>query len=153
MAAKPQDQRPRKDQEREPRPQQFYLFQFSYSPEAWDDMLRHPAIQDRISPIKEIVRALEGCFPAIHFPCAKEPKPPHMKEKWITFGDYDVVTIVAFPDDETAAAFAMKVSAGGSVKTFKTTKLLPWDQGMNAMARAMGRSLPEYVPPGKPRGR
>ena len=61
------------------------------------------------------------------------------------FGDYDLVLIADFPNAEEAASFSLAATAGGSVKTIKTTPLLTVDQGIAAMRRAeeAGKS---YVP-------
>ncbi len=42
-----------------------------------------------------------------------------------TLGDYDVVAILEFPDDETATAFSLKLAAQGNVRT---TTLRAFDQ-------------------------
>jgi uncharacterized protein with GYD domain len=52
------------------------------------------------------------------------------------FGDYDLVLLANFPGGEEAAAFSLAATAGGSVKSIKTTPLLSVDQGITAMKRA-----------------
>lgn len=124
---------------------QIYLCQFSYTARAWEDMLRNRAKRDRVSVAREIVESLGGCFPEIRFCCEN---PPEIKEKFISFGEHDVVVLLAFPHDQAAASFGMLISAGGGVKSFRTTRLLPWDQAMESMAVA-GRGLAGYLAPGK----
>ncbi len=128
--------------------QQFYLLQFSYTAAAWAAMLKSPSERNRVKAVETIVKSLGGCFPKIVFEC--DDGGWEVKEKFVPLGDQDVVTIVAFPDDEAAAAFAMLVSAGGAVKSFKTTRILPWSQAMSAMAKA--GAIKGYHPPGGPRG-
>lgn len=45
---------------------------------------------------------------------------------YLTFGQYDIVTVAEFPDDETYAQFALRVASGGSVST-ETLKAFPED--------------------------
>lgn len=122
--------------------QSLYLIQYSYTAKAWDALLKgKPAARDRVKAVDKLVQALGGCFPVITVPCAE---PPKMREKFGSFGDHDVVTLIAFPSDEAAAAFAMAISAGGAVSAFKTTKLLSWDQMMDAMQLA-AQSRQQYT--------
>ena len=104
-----------------------YLVQVAYTPEAWATMVKNP--QDRLAAIAPAVERLGG----------------RVKDGYLTFGDYDTIAICEFPDDVSAAAFAVAVSAGGACKTFKTTPLLTAEEGMNAMRKAGGAS---YQPPG-----
>jgi uncharacterized protein with GYD domain len=127
--------------------QQYYLIQYSYTSTAWDDLLKNPGKRDRVAAVKPIVAALGGCIATITFECDYNPNPT---EKFVSFGDHDVVALIAFPSDDAAAAFAMIVSAGGGVKSMKTTRIMPWEQAMGAMGTA--RSIQErYAPPGKGR--
>ena len=77
--------------------------------------------------------SLGGCLAHITFEC-EDPIIVH--GKFVSFGEHDVVALAAFPDDEQAAAFSMTISAGGAVKSFRTTPLMSWPQGMAAMQEA-----------------
>ena len=55
---------------------------------------------------------------------------------YYAFGDYDVVAVLELPNQEAAAAFALAVAAGGSVRSAKTTVLMTVDEGRAAMRRA-----------------
>jgi uncharacterized protein with GYD domain len=124
----------------------YYLVQFSYTPEAWADLLRDETKRDRIAAVKPIVEALGGYFPEITFP---GEYPSHTTEgKFAAFGDHDVIALIGFPDDQRAAAFAMTISQGTGVKSFKTTPLLSWDEATAAMGLAAGQ-VPTYRPPGR----
>lgn len=127
------------------RKQQHYLVQFSYTSAAWDDLLKNPGKRNRVNAVQDLVAGLGGCIGTTTFPCEDTSMP---REKFASFGDYDVAVLIAFPTDEAAASFAMAVSAGGGVKSMKTTRILPWDQAMSAMAVA-GNLRATYVPPGK----
>jgi uncharacterized protein with GYD domain len=126
--------------------QQYYLIQFSYTSAAWDTMLKAGADErNRVAAVKDLVYKLGGCIATITFECDVDPTP---KEKFGAFGDYDVVLLVAFRNDQDAATFALTISAGGAVSSFKTTRILPWPQMMAAMANAAtNRTL--YKAPGK----
>ena len=52
------------------------------------------------------------------------------------FGDHDVVLMVEAPDDESVAAVALAVEAGGAVKSGRTTKLLTGSQWVAALKKA-----------------
>jgi uncharacterized protein with GYD domain len=61
-----------------------------------------------------------------------------------TLGEYDLVSVIDFPDDETATAVLLQVAAGGNVRT-KTMKAFD--------AEPMGASVPrpgERPPPADP---
>ncbi len=104
----------------------LYLYQVSYTTEAWAGLVKKP--QDRARAIRPIVKQLKGKLVSFY----------------LAFGDYDVAGIAEFPDNESAAAFSIAASAGGSVKAIKTTPLMTVQEGMQAMKKA-GRS--GYKPP------
>jgi hypothetical protein len=138
-------ERPKSPKAAPKRPQQYYLVQFSYTSAAWEDLLRNPGKRDRVAAVYDLVTSLHGCLAKITFPCDNSPT---AREKFGSFGDYDVVVLLAFPSDQAAASFAMAISAGGGVKSVKTTRILPWSEMMSAMEAAAG-SRATYVPPGK----
>ncbi len=102
-----------------------YMYEVAYTPEAWAALVKKP--QDRIEAIRPAVRKLGGKIEAAYF----------------AFGDYDIVAIVSMPDNVSAAAFSLAVSAGGSAKSIRTTPLMTIREGMRAMRQAK-RSA--YVP-------
>jgi uncharacterized protein with GYD domain len=55
---------------------------------------------------------------------------------WFAFGDYDLATIFELPDNVTAAAFSLAVSAGGALKALKTTPLITTKEAVEAMKKA-----------------
>jgi uncharacterized protein with GYD domain len=63
---------------------------------------------------------------------------------WLTFGDYDVLVICQLPDNVTATALSMAISAGGAVKSVKTTPLVTFDEGLEALKKAKDAG---YKPP------
>ena len=96
----------------------FYLFQASYTPEAWAGLVKRP--QDRARAIRPIIKKLKGRLVSLY----------------LAFGEYDVVGIAEMPNNEAAAAFSIAASAGGAVNAIKTTPLMTVQEGMRAMRQA-----------------
>ena len=63
---------------------------------------------------------------------------------WLTFGDYDVLVICRLPDNVSATALSIAISAGGAVKSVKTTPLVTFDEGLEALKKAKEAG---YAPP------
>jgi uncharacterized protein with GYD domain len=97
-----------------------YLFQASYTSEAWAAQVSHP--QNRMDVIRPVIERLGG----------------RLESAYLSFGDYDVVVIAEMPDHVSAAAFSLAASAGGAVKAVKTTPLMTIEEGMEAMQKAAG---------------
>jgi len=55
---------------------------------------------------------------------------------WLSFGDQDVVIVVEMPDNVSAAALAVAVAAGGSLRRIKTTPLFTFDEAVSAFKKA-----------------
>lgn len=105
-----------------------FLYEVAYTSDSWSTQVRERGnVLERIQPLMdECGGRVDSCFYA--------------------FGDYDLVLIADFPGAEEAAAFSLAATAGGSVKTIKTTPLLTVEQGLAAMARAHEAGK-NYVPP------
>jgi uncharacterized protein with GYD domain len=54
----------------------------------------------------------------------------------LCFGDYDLVIIADVPNNESMAAIALAVAAGGAIKASKTTVLMTGAQGVEALKKA-----------------
>lgn len=97
----------------------LYLYQLSYTPESLAAQIKDP--QDRLqTAAKPVIKAAGGKLLGGGF----------------TFGEYDVAIFFEAPDDETVAAVAIAVAAGGAVRSSKTTKLLSGDQWVAALKKA-----------------
>ncbi len=96
----------------------YYLLQGAYTAEAWADLLRNP--EDRGEAVRSVVEQLGG---TVH-------------GGWLTFGEYDTVFVLELPDDTRAAASSMAFAAGGALRDVKTTPLLTWGEGIEAMRAA-----------------
>ena len=104
----------------------YYLVQTAYTPEAWATMIKNP--QDRIALVRPAIESVGGTIEA----------------GYLSFGEYDLVAIVEFPDNVSAAAFSISVASKGGVKAFKTTPLMTTAEAQQAMQKAGGST---YAPP------
>ena len=95
-----------------------YLLQVSYAPQAWAAMIQNP--QDRSKAVAGAIGKLGG----------------KIEKFYLAFGDYDIVGVVEMPDNVSAAAFSMAVSAGGACTSVKTTPLISMDEALQAMSKA-----------------
>ena len=104
-----------------------YLVQFSYTDQAMANLVQNP--RDRIEEVRPAFEELGVTI----------------RGAWLAFGDYDVVLIIDAPGNVQAVAIALAVGAGGAVENYRTTPLMTWDEGVEAMQAAGGSS---YQPPG-----
>ena len=104
----------------------YYLGQVAYTHEAIQHMDEHP--QNRIEAVRP----------------AYEELGVTIREAFLAFGDYDAVMLLEAPDNVRQAAISLAVTAGGAFTHYKTTPLLTWDEGVEAMRLAGGSS---YTPP------
>ncbi len=105
-----------------------YMIQAAYAPAAMANVIQSP--QDRLRVVRGTIERLGGTLESFY----------------LTFGEFDVMGIVNMPDDESMAAFAMAVAAGGAMRQVKTTSLLSWDEALHAMQRAGGASYTGAFP-------
>ena len=104
----------------------LYALQTAYAPVGWAALLKDP--QNRMEAVKPVVQRLGGS----------------VVDGWLTFGDYDVLVICQLPDNVSATALSMAISAGGAVKSVKTTPLVTFDEGLEALKKAKDAG---YAPP------
>ncbi len=105
----------------------YYMLQGAYSSEAWAAQVANP--QNRVEVVRPIFEKLGGRIESAYF----------------AFGEYDVVLIVEFPDNVSAAAISVALNAGGAFKSAKTTPLMTIEEGTEVMRKAGGTG---YRPPG-----
>jgi uncharacterized protein with GYD domain len=101
-----------------------YLSQFSYTPEAWQAMVKNP--QDRGAVLKEQVMKVGGkliCF-------------------YYMYGEYDGLAISEFPDTVTSVAAIISTLMAGHLKGVKTTVLVTSEEAIKAMKQAKGMAYP-----------
>jgi uncharacterized protein with GYD domain len=95
-----------------------YLIQVAYTPESWKTQVQSQEdVAERIRPMMD---SLGGKIGTIFY----------------AFGEYDLIALAEFPNDEAAAAFSLAANAGGAVKGIKTTPLMTVEQGRRAMKAA-----------------
>lgn len=95
-----------------------FLLQVAYTAEGWAALVGHP--QNRLEEVRPVVEQLGGT----------------VDNQWMAFGEYDVVALLQLPDNVSAAAFSIAVSAGGAIRAAKTTPLITVEEGMDAMRKA-----------------
>ncbi len=95
-----------------------FLFQCSYTPEAWASQIKKP--QNRVEAVAPVLEQLGGRF----------------VQAFLAFGDYDVVAICEAPDNVSQSAFALAAYATGHLSAIKTTPLVSLEEGVEAMSRA-----------------
>ena len=97
-----------------------YLLQVGYTPESFAAQIKNP--QNRVQAVTPAIEKLGG----------------KVETAYYTFGKYDIVVILEFPDNTAAAAFAISVAAGGALRALKTTPLMTIDEGIKALKAAGG---------------
>jgi uncharacterized protein with GYD domain len=107
----------------------LFLTQVSYTDQAWQSLVSNP--QNRAEALRPVLEKLGG----------------RVVNTWFAFGDYDIVLISELPNNVSAAALAIAVSAGGACKSVKTTPLMEASEGLEAlrMAAASGYRAPAAI--------
>lgn len=106
----------------------FYLTRFSYTPETWAKLIKHP--EDRRIAAKQYIEAVGG----------------RLQGFWYAFGDHDAYTLWEAPDNISMAATAIAIDAGGALSSMQTTVLLTVEDTMAALNKA---SSIKYRRPGE----
>ncbi|HKW64547.1 MAG TPA: GYD domain-containing protein [Candidatus Acidoferrum sp.] len=95
-----------------------FMIQASYTPEAMAKLIANP--QDRFDSVRSSVERLGGRILNMYF----------------AFGEHDVILITEMPENVSAAALSLAATAGGSLRTCRTTPLMSNAEGMEAMRKA-----------------
>jgi uncharacterized protein with GYD domain len=103
-----------------------YLIQASYVGEGLKGLLKEGG-SGRRAAVETVVKGMGGTLESFYY----------------AFGQDDVFGIVDFPDNETAAAFALAVNASGVVKA-RTTVLMTPEEVDEAAKKTV-----DYRPPGQ----
>jgi uncharacterized protein with GYD domain len=104
----------------------FYLMRFSYTPEAWARLIQKP--EDRREVARAIIEKLGGKLHGF----------------WYSFGQQDGFLLIEAPNNVSAAAFSVGISAGGSLRSAETTVLLTVEETLDMLQKAKG--LPYRAP-------
>jgi uncharacterized protein with GYD domain len=95
----------------------YYLVQAAYTPEAWAAQLKNP--QNRSDAVRTILDRIGGRLESLYY----------------AFGEHDVVVTVEVPNNVSAAAVSLAVTASGAFRSFKTTPLMTIEEGLEAMRK------------------
>ncbi|HTJ26661.1 MAG TPA: GYD domain-containing protein [Candidatus Limnocylindria bacterium] len=105
-----------------------YLLELAYTPEAWAAQLESP--QNRMEAVKPVLDSLGARFECMYY----------------AFGEHDLIGIVEAPDNMSAAAASIAFSAGGALKSVRTTPLMTVEEGMETLRKGY-RAFQVYKPP------
>ena len=96
----------------------MYLTRFSYTPDAWARLVKHP--EDRRAAATKYIESVGG----------------RLHGFWYAFGDHDGYNLWEAPDNVSMAAVALAITGGGALSSFETTVLLTVDETMVALRKA-----------------
>jgi len=96
----------------------LYLTRFSYTPETWAKLIKHP--EDRRAAAAKYIESVGGKLHGF----------------WYAFGDHDGYNLWEAPDNVSMAATALAISAGGAVSSFHTTVLMTVEETVVALQKA-----------------
>ncbi len=104
-----------------------YLILGSYSSDGWKNQVKNPT--NRIEAVRPSVERLGGKIETAYY----------------AFGEFDIMAIIDFPDNVSAAAWAIAGAAGGALDSLKTVPLVSMEEGVEAMRKAsdIGYKPPE----------
>jgi len=106
----------------------MYLTRFSYTPETWARLAKHP--EDRREAARSYIESVGG----------------ELHGFWYAFGEYDGYCLWAAPDNVAMTAVSLAISGGGALSKFETTVLLTVEETLEALKRV---ETIRYRPPGK----
>jgi len=97
----------------------LYMYQAAYTPESWAAQIKNP--QNRVETVgRQVCEAAGG----------------KLIGGWLCYGEYDLVIIADVPDNNSMAAIAVAVAAGGAIKASKTTPLITGTDGVEVLKKA-----------------
>ncbi|HZS82233.1 MAG TPA: hypothetical protein VFA50_05150 [Stellaceae bacterium] len=134
---------------------QYYLVRLSYTAAAWKELVeKTKSLDDRLDKVRRLIKQLGGSLANYHFfddeHFAGAGERHIVVHKFVPFGEHDILTILAMPDNVAARTFSMAVAAEDGVKTVELTPMISMEEGIGAMARAKAaRSRASYAAPGR----
>jgi uncharacterized protein with GYD domain len=96
----------------------LYMYQAAYTPQSLAAQIKQP--HDRIEAARAPLEAMGIKILVWGYP----------------LGEYDVMIVIEAPDDTTAASVALAVTAGGAVKSSRTTRLLTGQEWIESLRKA-----------------
>ena len=106
----------------------LYMIQARFTSEAWEALYKSSV--DRRQVMSKMLEDAGG----------------RLIDYYFSFGDSDVIVITEAPDNATAAAAVIAVARSGAVTEVKTTVLMSYDEGIEALRRSGSMA---YSPPGE----
>ena len=105
----------------------MYMYEVAYTPESLAAQIKEP--HDRLEAVRPGLEAMGVKILVGGYP----------------LGEYDIVITVEAADDTTAASVALAVTAGGAVRSSRTTRLLSGHEWIESLRKAQGS---QYKPAG-----
>ena len=97
----------------------LYMYQAAYTAESLAAQLKKP--ENRVEAVgRSICEAVGG----------------RLVGGWYCFGDYDFTIIADVPNNESMAAIALAIAAGGAVRSARTTVLMTGAEAVAGMKKA-----------------
>ena len=96
----------------------MYLTKFSYTPETWARMVKHP--EDRRAAAQQYIESVGGTLHGF----------------WYAFGSHDGFNLWEAPDNVSMAAVALAIGSGGALASFETTVFMSVDETLAALKKA-----------------
>jgi uncharacterized protein with GYD domain len=98
----------------------LYMYEVAYTPQSLAAQIEQP--HDRIEAARPSIEAMGIKILVWGYP----------------LGEWDVLIVIEAPDDTTAASVALAVTAGGAVKSSRTTRLLTGQERIESLRKAQG---------------
>ena len=95
----------------------LYLTRFSYTPETWARLIAKP--EDRRAAAQEYIESVGGKLHGF----------------WYAFGEHDAYNLWEAPDNVSAAAVSLAITAGGALSSLETTVLMTVDETLDALRK------------------
>ena len=96
----------------------MYLTRFSYTPETWARMIKHP--EDRRAAAQQYIESVGGKLHGF----------------WYAFGSHDGFNLWEAPDNVSMAAVAIAIGSGGALASCETTVLMSVDDTLAALRKS-----------------
>ena len=97
----------------------LYMYEAAYTAESWAAQMKNP--QNRVEAVgRAACEAVGG----------------KLIGGWYCFGDYDLVIIADVPNNESMAAIALAIGAGGAIKASHTTTLMTGAELVGALKKS-----------------
>lgn len=134
---------------------EYYLVRLAYTQAALSEMVaRGSTLDERLAPVRSLIRHLGGSLASYGFfnsPHFENAAKGHVvADKFMMFGEHDILTILAVPDRAAAQAFNLAVASEPGVKSVELTAMMPLDHAVASMKVAREAvAATGYAAPGR----